>query len=508
MINVVLGMDGAQSDAEFRAVIAEAGDVTVLDSTGSAADLLDAVVSLDPSVVLVHERMGPLPVLDLARELGRQVPHVAVLVASREITAQMFAEAMACGVRGLVSLPLSLEELHARLVTAAEWSRGVRRVVGGGAGEELGRVSGRAFVVAGAKGGVGATTVAVRLALAASTGGQRVCLVDLDLQKGDVPTLMDITHRRTLLDLVEVVDDISARALDETVYAHVSGVRVLLAPAEGERSDDITGRVARAVLAALRSRFDIVVIDVGAHVTEAGAVAVEMADEVLLVTTADVLAMKAAKRIARLWLRLQVRKEEDVRVVFNRVSRGSEIQPDLARRTVGMSVLSASIPAAFRALEPAVNTASPERLEDAAMLRAYTEVAQELGVARPPVAPMGRGRRRRARSDSGQASIEFLGILPLILISLLVVWQFALLGLTWMFAGHAADTATRRLALGGSSNEVSAAGMARIPSGWSGGSSVQVEGDGVTVAVATPILFPGLLSGLTFTSHEKAVPEP
>lgn len=505
---MVLGIDGAGSDAEFRAVLAEAGDVSVLESTSSATDLLDAVITLDPTVVLVHERMGPLPVLDLARELGRQVPHVAVVVASREITAEMFAEAMASGVRGLVSLPLSLEEVHARLLTAAEWSRGVRRVVGGGAGEELGRVSGRVFVVAGAKGGVGATTIAVRLALAATAGGQRVCLVDLDLQQGDVSTLLDITHRRTVLDLVEVVDDISSRALDETLYAHVSGIRVLLAPAEGERADDVTGRVCRAVLTGLRARFDIVVVDVGAYVTEAGAVAVEMADEVLLVATADVLAMKAAKRTARLWGRLQVRKEEDVRIVFNRVSRASEIQPDLARRTVGVSALSASIPAAFRALEPAVNTASPDRLEDAAVVRAYSEVAQELGMARPAATASGRSRRRRGRGDSGQASVEFLGVLPLILIALLIVWQFALLGLTWMFAGHAADTATRRLALGDTNAQVSAAGMHRIPAGWSGGSSVQVVGGGVTVRVATPILVPGLLSGLTFTANQRAVPEP
>ena len=124
----------------------------------------------------------------------------------------------------------------------------------------------RMVAIAGAKGGVGATTVAVHLALEAARRGpdRSVCLVDFDLQAGDVRSYLDLTHRRSVGDLVDVASDLSSRQLDESLSAHPSGLRVLLPPPEGERAEDVTGDVARRILGALRSRFDVVVVDVGA----------------------------------------------------------------------------------------------------------------------------------------------------------------------------------------------------------------------------------------------------
>lgn len=55
----------------------------------------------------------------------------------------------------------------------------------------------------------------------------------------------------------------------------------------------------------------------------------------------------------------------------------------------------------------------------------------------------GRVARGAARDDRGQTSVEFLGILPLILLVLIVLWQCALVGYTYTLAGNAADKAAR-----------------------------------------------------------------
>ena len=100
--------------------------------------------------------------------------------------------------------------------------------------------------VAGAKGGVGCTTVALHLALAAARGapGRPVCLVDLDLQKGDLRAFTDTPYRRSIADLVEVADELSVRHLQETLYTHRDGVRLLLAPDHGRARRG--GRLARS----------------------------------------------------------------------------------------------------------------------------------------------------------------------------------------------------------------------------------------------------------------------
>ena len=495
---VILGVGNAAVGAEIRALLEESGEFRVVEAAGSAPDLVAAVARRDPDVVLIHEDLGPLPVLDLTRELGLRYPHVAVVLAVRDDTTATYSAAMDVGARGVLTLPLSLEELQARLTAAAVWSRTVRRHLSAElAGlSDLRGVGGTMVAVAAAKGGAGATVLAAHLALLAAPGQQRVCLVDFDLQAGDVPTVLDISYRRTVSDLVEVADELTARALEETLYAHRSGLRVLLPPAEGERAEDVTGHVARQVLGAIKSRFDVVVIDCGATVTEATAVAVEMADAVALVATPDVLCLRAAKRLLRLWERLQVRKDEDVMLVLNRASRTNEVQPELAGRVVGAPLAGVTLPAAFRKLEPSLNSGTPERFEDGPLRRAIAQLGHELRIVKPQPADGRVGRRARGRhrrGESGQVAAETVAIAFLVLTIFLAIWQCVLYGYSYQLAGHAAVEGARKLAVG---SPVEPAVYRDLPAAWRdpGDVSVAVGGDTVTVTLRVPTVIPGLTS--------------
>jgi pilus assembly protein CpaE len=100
--------------------------------------------------------------------------------------------------------------------------------------------------------------------------------------------------------------------------------------------------------------------------------------------------------------------------------------------------------------------------------------------------------RARARGDRGQVSVELLGITPLILLVLLLVWQFVLLGYTFTLAGDAADRAARAVAVG---EDPTAAAERDLPSAWASGAAVSTGGSGdvVTahVALRVPVLVPG-----------------
>ncbi|MDX6764897.1 AAA family ATPase, partial [Streptomyces sp. F8] len=190
---------------------------------------------------------------------------------------------------------------------------------------------GRVVTVTGAKGGVGTTFTAVQFALAAAASGRRTALVDLDLQAGDVGSYLDVQFRRSIADLAGI-QDISPRVLQDAVYEDRTGLALLLAPADGERGEEVDDRAARHIVGALRSRYELVVVDCGTQVTGANAAAVETADVAVLVTTPDVIAVRAAKRMVRLWERLQVRKAEDTAMVVNRWSKHTEIQPALIEK--------------------------------------------------------------------------------------------------------------------------------------------------------------------------------
>ncbi|MGO4457861.1 CpaE family protein [Streptomyces sp. M-16] len=382
-------------DAEPAAPVPDS--TTLLDTLFRlAADSLDEL----PEVVLVHERIGPVPALELIREVALRFPAVGVVLISSDAGPALFSAAMDSGARGLIGLPLAYEELAARVQAAAQWSAGVRRHLGRGPEAPAGP-GGRVVTVTGAKGGVGATFTAVQFALAAAAAGRRTALVDLDLQAGDVGSYLDVQFRRSIADLAGI-QDISPRVLQDAVYEDRTGLALLLAPADGERGEEVDERAARHVIGALRDRYELVVIDCGTQVTGANATAVELADLAVMVTTPDVVAVRAAKRMVRMWERLQVRKAEDTTMVVNRWSKHTEIQPSLIEKITKTRPTRTPVPAAFKELQAVVDAGRVQDLDNRSTVKqALWTLAGELGLLAAPDAPA--GSPAPAASGSGSA---------------------------------------------------------------------------------------------------------
>ncbi|KUJ66085.1 septum formation initiator [Streptomyces albus subsp. albus] len=569
-------------------------DVEPLPRAGESVRLLDtlaglAAASLDelPEVVLVHESIGPAPALELIREVALRFPAVGVVLLTADAGPALYSAAMDSGARGLAGWPATYDELGSRVRAAAQWATGVRRHLGGGDTGPAGP-GGRLLAVTGAKGGVGTTVTAVQLALAARAAGREVVLVDMDLQSGDVASYLDVQFRRSIADLAQI-GDLTPRVLQEAVFAHQSGLGLLLAPGDGERGEEVTDAAARRILTALRAHYELVIADCGTQITAAGAATIEAADTALLVTTPDVVAVRAAKRMVRLWDRLQIRTAEQTLTVVNRHTRAAEIQPRLVERATGTRAARTCVPAAYKELQPAVDSGRMQDLDaKSAVRQALWALAGELGLVAAPAtggrtahrgdraAPVERAltglRRRRAlaagtaepdaaaatgapglpagddtpaapgtpppagpgtgsgtdagtgpdaltrvptgrfgrrrgdrgdrgergpRGDRGQVTVEFLGVIPLILVVLIVIWQCVLAGYTYSLAGNAADQGARAGAAAETGGAAACARAARedLPSAWRESASTECREEGglfkATVRVKVPVLFPG-----------------
>lgn len=499
--SVLLGVEDPGVAAGFRALLEESGQFQLVEIAPTATQVAESVARRPVDVILVHEQIGPLPALDLIHELATRMPEVATVLLVRDGSADAYGAAMLAGARGIVTIPPTLEELEARLAAAAQWSQSVRRRLDDETAETEPGFGGTMIAVAGAKGGTGTTTLAAYLALmAAGTGAQRTCLVDLDLQTGDVPNLLNVVHRRSVHDLVDVARDISARNLDETMYAHPSGLRILLAPADGEWADDVTADAARSILGAIRAHFELVIVDCGAVVAEASAVAVSLADQVLVTATPDVPSLRAVKRLGQLWERLEVRKETDFTVVLNRTSRRSEVQPDFARKVTGAPLARTVLPAAFGEVEKALNTGDPEQLKQGKLRKALYQLGSELQVVRPAGASRRWG---RAHGQAGATTLEAVGLVPVLIFLALIAWQLTLLGLTYSYAVHAANEGARQAAVGGAV----APACADLPDAWEDTCAVAVVGGEVVVTLSVPPVAGGVGIPLDATATAAFVPE-
>ncbi|MFD0023884.1 CpaE family protein [Streptomyces sp. NPDC058382] len=378
----------ADAARSVTTLLSQLPDAEPAAPVGDSTQLIDTLArlageSLDelPEVVLVHERIGPVPALELIREVSLRFPAVGVVLITADASPGLFSAAMDSGARGLVTLPLSYEELVNRVQSAAQWSVGVRRHLGA-SGDVFTGPGGTVVTVSGAKGGVGATVAAVQLALAAQASGRTVALVDMDLQSGDVASYLDVQFRRSIVDLAAITD-ISPRVLSDAVFSHSTGIALLLAPGDGERGEEVSDRSARQIVSALRSRYEVVVIDCGGQMNGANAAAIEMADTALLITTPDVIAVRGAKRIVRMWDRLQIRKAEETTTVVNRYNRNTEIQPPLIQKITGTRIAGTAIPANFKELQGAVDAGRMHELDPKSIVKqALWALAGELGIVR------------------------------------------------------------------------------------------------------------------------------
>ncbi|MER5905591.1 AAA family ATPase [Streptomyces mirabilis] len=519
ILPAVSDVDSARALATLLSQLADAEPAPPVPDSTALLDTLArlAAESLDelPEVVLVHERIGPVPALDLIRDVVMRFPAIGVVFITADTSTGVLTAAMDSGARGIIGLPLGYDALAERVQAAAGWSLGMRRHLGSGTPELYTGPGGTVVTVTGAKGGVGATVTAVELALAAQASGRSVALVDLDLQSGDVASYLDVQFRRSIADLAGI-SDINPRVLQDAVYTHDSGVGLLLAPAEGERGEEVTDRVTRQVLGALRSRHDVVVVDCGAQMNSATAAAVEMADRALLLVTPDVVAVRAAKRMVRMWDRLQIRKAEETTTVVNRFARGTEIQPSLVERVTGTKVARTPVPAAFKELQSVVDAGRLQDLDTRSTVKqALWTLAGELGLVVAQETGGGGGRRRKTSSDRGAlalrrkggdrgaVTLEFAGMFPILLVVMTILWQCVLYGYSYSLAGNAADEAARAATAayavhGDVPGACQTAGSKHLPGAWSG-AEIRCGAAGsvmkATVKVDVPLFFPGFDAG-------------
>ncbi|MFJ8883347.1 TadE family protein [Streptomyces sp. NPDC102402] len=108
--------------------------------------------------------------------------------------------------------------------------------------------------------------------------------------------------------------------------------------------------------------------------------------------------------------------------------------------------------------------------------------------------------RARLRRDHGQLSVEFTGMVPIILVTLVLLWQAVLVGYTFTLASGAADEGVRKAAAAGAWGRAGSCEEAvreRLPAAWEGSASIDCTAPApddtvkVSITLKAPALFPG-----------------
>jgi pilus assembly protein CpaE len=331
-------------DGEIENLIIKAAmHVTHTDGPGLAS--LAAPSARQPDVVVIDVR-GATEVPAVIPALKRHHPQTGIVLVTASLEPALLLEAMRAGVNELVCDP----------VTQADLEKAIHRVV-----RQRTVSTGRVFAVIGAKGGVGATTVAVNIAttLGSATKPDRTLLMDLHQTGGDAAVFLGVEPRFSIIDALENthrLDMVFLRSLVMQVAPHVD----LLASSDRSVAGQADPPTIRTVIDAVASAYRFTVLDVP---RSDGAVldALDRASTIVVVANQELATVKSASRLA-VSLRQRYGREK-VTVVLSRSDRRAEIGHADVERVIGMPVAH-TFPSDYRAALQALNKGRPVALDN------------------------------------------------------------------------------------------------------------------------------------------------
>jgi pilus assembly protein CpaE len=273
-------------------------------------------------LVGVELSMEPREGLALIRQLHDRFPRLAIVAAVGQSGVATLRAALEAGASDIVSLPLSQQEIQKTLIKLRQTKAREAQSRG---------VAGEVIVVYGARGGLGTTTTSVNLAvqLAAMTSTS-VALADLDLQRGDVTTFLNLNHVESIASIASSSGEVDEIFLHGTLTRHASGISILPAPQQIEEADVIGHDEVKLALRLLRSQFRHTVVDTPRTITGSVVAAFELADHILLLTDLSIPSIRACRRYLDLLERLNIGAAR-VGLVLTELIRGPVDMKDVVR---------------------------------------------------------------------------------------------------------------------------------------------------------------------------------
>lgn len=237
-----------------------------------------------------------------------------IIITSQDYSTNTIVKAMRLGAKEFLPKPIIKEDLK-RVLDLVQNSN-----------LEAGEISSKIITIYSNKGGIGKTTVATNLAVElAKTTRDKVALVDLNLQLGDVSTFLNINPT---FDVGYVINNLISKKEESLMKAFENyegtSLYVLSDPAYIEQAEGITPYQLEELLKALKKLFSYIVIDMSSNIDENSLKILDKSDMILFTTIVNIPAIRNAQRCLNLFKSRRYPSDK-VKVLINRYMENDEI---------------------------------------------------------------------------------------------------------------------------------------------------------------------------------------
>lgn len=307
----------AQATEVLKLYLAELDYIQITDVFTDIVNGYNSILETRPAIVIIDISQKTDLALDIINKISINHKTCKIIVTSSNYSTDTIIKSMRAGAREFLPKPIIKEELGMSLYKIKEQISGLRTDDG----------KCRVITTFSNKGGIGKTAIATNLALElANITKEKVALIDLNLQLGDITTFLDINPS---FDISYVVQNLSR--IDETFLLSTlekykdTNLYILADPPYLEQAEDISAEQISTLFSVLKKTFSYIVVDTGANFDGKTITALDNSDLILLITIVNLPAIRNCQRCLDLFERLGYEKEK-TKIVLNRYMENDEIK--------------------------------------------------------------------------------------------------------------------------------------------------------------------------------------
>ncbi len=350
---------GLDTFKSIRTALAAESRTQLLAGGTDADQVYEQILRLKPNAAIISLGANAEQAITLISRLAVESPATALISAGLDSSPDLILRSLRAGARDFLRLPISGEELKTVLDRMSEFFVGQVAQP---------KKKGRMIAVFSSKGGCGTSFIAANLAAATSA---RTVLVDLNLQSGDLPLFLGIDPKYSIADMAEHRARLDESLVNSFITPYSSNLSLLAAPKEVDAADEVEPEHIFEVLQRLRESYDLVVLDPQHTFDAITLAALDQADEIVLVLTLDIPAIRSTQRSLETFDRLGYPRKK-IRIVVNRWSKQIDLDLQQVEKFLGEAV-TGFIPSDYQTAVTSINLGQPLVQSDS-----NSKIAQEI----------------------------------------------------------------------------------------------------------------------------------
>ncbi len=366
-VSVVIIDKEEASKKIIRNYIQNISDVYIDKEFSDAFEAYNYVIENRTNIIIVDISEDPDLTFELINKITTLNKQAKVIVTSYNADADLVIKSMRIGAREFLTKPMKEQEAITAIIKLKDLVQG--NLSDNNKCKIISTFSN--------KGGIGKTAIAVNLALElANLTKEKVALIDLNLQLGDVTTFLDLNPSFDISYVVNNINRVDESFLLSTLEQYKdTSLYVLADPPYLEQAEDITSDQIAKLFDVLKETFSYIVVDTGSSFDGKTITVLDSSDLILLVTIVNLPAIRNCQRCLELFDRLGYTKEK-VKIVLNRYMENEEIKTEDVEDVLDKKVYW-KIPNNYFTIMSAINKGIPVGMinEDSNISRSYRDLA-------------------------------------------------------------------------------------------------------------------------------------